>query len=275
MKFGLGKVMAGLMLATGMLGGMATAHAQDAALPPGAVFTAIHNIKVQDDKADWVELDNGVVSTFWYGHEFDVGGQHFYTGFVWNSPERDPQEDEGFPAPDAQVKLAQATFLLTNPGQTPAYTFYSVERKTGAFGAFERPENADASRKALEHHLPDNRMLLAVPTATFENGATVKGYAMFLFTLKKEYGPKEWLWSYVGQVQTGFENSAACDEGAVMPCIDSDGELSFVDVKDSLPQVNVKASGTTIEGPGKTRRLGAADDTKYVYDAGAMQYVAK
>jgi hypothetical protein len=129
MKFGLGKVMAGLMLATGMLGGMATAHAQDAALPPGAVFTAIHNIKVQDDKADWVELDNGVVSTFWYGHEFDVGGRHFYTGFVWNTPERDPQEDEGFPAPDAQVKLAQATFLLTNPGQTPAYTFYSVERK--------------------------------------------------------------------------------------------------------------------------------------------------
>ncbi|MDT4824885.1 hypothetical protein FQZ97_581510 [compost metagenome] len=275
MKGRLGNALAGLLLATCTFAGPAAAHAQNMALPPGAVFTAINNVKVADDNADWIELEDGVVSTFWYGHEFDVAGRHFYTGFVWNAPDRGAQNDEDFPAPDAQVKLAQATFERTHPGQTPAYVFYSVERKTGAFGAYEKPENVDGSRKAVEHHLPDGRMVLAVPTATFENGATIKGYSLFLFTLKKEYGLKEWLWSYVGQVQTGFENSAACDEGAVMPCIDSDGELSFADVKDSLPRVKVRVSGTTIEGPGKTRTLGTADNATYVYDAGTMLYMAK
>ncbi|MCY1555557.1 hypothetical protein D9M68_922330 [compost metagenome] len=60
-----------------------------------------------------------------------------------------------------------------------------------------------------------------------------------------------------------------------MPCIDSDGELSFADVKDSLPRVKVRVSGTTIEGPGKTRTLGTADNATYVYDAGTMLYMAK
>ena len=42
-----------------------------------------------------------------------------------------------------------------------------------------------------------------------------------------------------------------------------------------LPQVTVQFTGTTISGPGKTRKLGAADAVAYTYDAARKEYVAR
>ncbi|MFJ1299073.1 hypothetical protein ACILG0_03845 [Pseudomonadota bacterium AL_CKDN230030165-1A_HGKHYDSX7] len=268
-------LIAGWMVAVASLASFAPLSAQAQKLPPGAVFTAIHNIPEKDDNAESVELEDGVISTYWYGHEFDVAGRHFFTGFVWNTRDAEARKGEDIAAPDVQVKIAQATFERTHPGKTPAYSFYAVERKTGRFGGREKPPEVDTTRKALEFHTQDNRMVLAVPTRTFENGITIDGYATFLFTLKKEFALREWLWAYTGAIQTGEDNAAACDGGAVMPCASSKGELSFVPGQGGLPQIQVKASGTTIEGPGKTRALGAADAQTYVFDEKTRMYVSK
>ena len=272
----LSRGIAGWTLAAAALApSLAPLAAQAQKLPPGAVFTAIHNIPEKDDNAESVELENGVISTYWYGHEFDVAGRHFFTGFVWNTRDAEARKGEDVAAPDVQVRIAQATFERTHPGKTPAYSFYAVERKTGQFGGREKPPEVDTARKALEFHTADNRMVLAVPTRTFENGITIDGYATFLFTLKKEFALHEWLWAYTGSIQTGEDNSAACDGGAVMPCANGKGELSFVPGQGGLPQIQVKLSGTTIEGPGKTRTLGAADATTYVFNEKTRMYVSK
>ncbi|RXY90019.1 hypothetical protein DD607_27515, partial [Salmonella sp. 3DZ2-4SM] len=82
------------------------------------------------------------------------------------------------------------------------------------------------------------------------------------------------VWRYVGSVRTGEDNSAACDDGNVMPCTDSDGELAFVADGKGLPQLTVPFKGTTIEAPGKTRALGAGDTVHYRFDSKAQQYIA-
>lgn len=268
--------LAGWALAAAALApGFAPLAAQAQKLPPGAIFTAIHNIPEKNVDADSVELENGVISTYWYGHEFDVAGRHFFTGFVWNTRDAEARKGEDVAAPDVQVKIAQATFERTHPGKTPAYSFYAVERKTGQFGGREKPPEVDPSRKPLEFHTQDNRMVLAVPTRTFENGVALDGYATFLFTLKKEFELHEWLWAYTGSVQTGEDNAAACDGGAVMPCASSTGTLSFVADAGGLPQIRVVPAGTTIAGPGKTRALGAADAQTYRFDEKTRKYVSE
>ncbi|WP_337153438.1 hypothetical protein [Pseudomonas protegens] len=265
--------LAGWLLAPCMLVASMLAQA-GAPIPPGAVLAVMQNVEVPDQDEE-VELEDGVTATFWYGQELDFDGKHYYATFVWHTRDRAAREGEDFAAPEVQVRLADATFELTNPGQKQAYSIRSIERKIGFFGGREKPEEVDTKRKAVEHRTADGRLLLAVPTATFDDGVITRGYTMLVFNPNKKPEDDGWVWSYVGQVRTGEDNSAACDDGAVMSCIGSDGELSFVAGQESLPQVQVKVSGTTFEGPGKVRSLAAADNLTYVYDSKTQQYVSR
>lgn len=269
----LGKGLAGLVLATFTLAAPALVQAKDAPIPPGAVLAVMQNVEVPAANEE-VELEDGVTATFWYGKELDFDGKHYYAAFVWHTRDSAARQGEDFAAPDVQVRLADATFELTHPGQTPAYSILSIERKIGFFGGREKPEEVDTKRQALEHRTADGRLLLAVPTATFEDGIVTKGYTLFVFNPNKKPEDDGWIWAHVGQVRTGEDNSAACDDGAVMPCIGSDGELSFVAGQESLPQVQVKVSGTTFQGPEKVRPLVAADNLTYVYDSKTQQYIS-
>lgn len=270
----LGKTLAGWGVAGLVLALPLLAQAGPAPIPPGAVLAVMHNVEVPDQDEE-AELQDGVTATFWYGQELDVDGKHYYATFVWHTRDSAARQGEDFAAPEVQVRLADATFELTHPGQTPAYSIRSIERKIGFFGGREKPEEVDGKRQAVEHRTADGRLLLAVPTATFDNGVVTKGYTMLLFNPNKKPEDDGWVWSYLGQVRTGEDNSAACDEGAVMPCIGSDGELSFVAGQGPLPQVQVKVSGTTFQGPGKIRSLAAADNLTYVYDSKSQQYTSQ
>ncbi len=100
------------------------------------------------------------------------------------------------------------------------------------------------------------------------------GYALLLFNPKRSEDDVDGkTWRYVGSVRTGEDNSAACDEGNVMPCTDSDGELAFVADGNGLPRLTVSFKGTTIDAPGRTRALGAGDAVHYTFDRTAQQYV--
>ncbi|HBL66476.1 MAG TPA: hypothetical protein DDZ58_11970 [Achromobacter sp.] len=223
------------------------------------------------------EVANGSVATYWFGHAFESEGTHYYTGFAWDTADRYGKPGEDDVGPGTRVNLTEATFVLTDPASERPWKFRGMEPTIGEFGAYERGEDVDTRRKPLEFRTPAGKLLLAVPTTNFDNGITSTGYALLVFNperLKEEVDGH--VWTYVGSLLTGEDNSAACADGDVMPCTSSKGELVFSnDGKQDMPTVTVKPSGTTISGPNKTRQLGAADITAYVFDPASKAYVAK
>ncbi|MNC40368.1 hypothetical protein D3C75_890700 [compost metagenome] len=118
--------------------------------------------------------------------------------------------------------------------------------------------------------------MLAVPTSTFATGTSIESYTVLVFNPDYEKSEDGQVWASAGTVITGEDNSAACDEGQVMPCVSNRGALAFSAVAGSdLPTITVTATGTTISGPGQTRALGAADARQYHYDAARKAYVEK
>jgi hypothetical protein len=250
--------------------------ASDAPPSPSSVLYMIY--QVDGDGATSYPIENGSVASYWYGHEFELGGKHYFTGFAYDTPEKYGKSDEeSYPDPDAHVTLTQATFELANPGSDKAWAFQGAERYVGEFGGYEKADEVDAKRKAQSYPTPDGKKLvLAVPTTSFESGVTTSGFATFVFDPGERVKSDDKHWTYVGTVVTGEDNAAACDDGEVMPCESSSGTLSFEAGKDGgMPVLNVARSGTTIESAGKTRALGAADAATYTYDAAKKQYATK
>jgi len=249
--------------------------AQAAAIAPPDVATVMYSIYQIDGKgADSYEVANGSIATFWFGHAFELGGTRYYTGFTWDTRERYGKPGEDEVGPGVQVNLAEATFTQTGSTPDRPWQFRGMKHSVGEFGAYEKPEDVDTRRKPVEYRTPAGKLLLAVPTEGFDNGISFSGYALLVFN---PAGPDEGAgWTYVGSINTGEDNSAACAEGDVMPCVASSGELVFSAHGGSdMPRVTVKRSGTEISGPDKTRQLGAGDAVIYAYDTASKKYAEK
>lgn len=280
------KTAAGLLAATfaALSPAMATAappqaaHAQAAVTPPdgGTVLYFIHQI---DGKgATSYEVENGSIATYWFGHAFELEGTQYFTGFAWETANRYGKPGEDNAGPDTRVNLSEATFILANPTAERPWKFRGMEPTIGEFGAYERAPEVDTRRKPLEYRTPSGKLVLAVPTESFDNGITVSAYDIFVFTVpeKRKDDVNDKVWAYVGNVLGGEDNSLACADGEVMPCTRSDGELSFTpNAGSDMPLLTVKLSGTTIAGPDKTRRLGPADAATYAYDPARKAYAAR
>ena len=76
----------------------------------------------------------------------------------------------------------------------------------------------------------------------------------------------------VGSVPVSRENSAACDDSQVMPCVASTGSLTFEPAGEGLPRLKVSSKGTTIASPGKVREMTAADAVTYTFDEASEHY---
>lgn len=246
----------------------------DAAItPPDAPAVMYFIYQIDGDGATSYEVQNGSVATFWFGHTFVLDGTTYYTGFSWDTRSRygKPGEDDP-PAPDQQVNIAEATFVRAGDDAQKPWKFRGQEWTVGAFGAYERAPDVDTKRSPVEHRTADGRLLLAVPTHFFDRGVDSFGYELLVFSPKREDDSKVRVWTYLGSVNSGEDNSAACADGDVMPCARSGGTLSFKADGNGLPQVVVTRSGTTIDGPGKTRALGGGDTVVYTYDAKTKLY---
>lgn len=245
--------------------------------PPDAASVLYFIYDVDGKGETTYEVTNGSVATYWFGHAFESEGTHYYTGFAWNTAERYGKPGEDQVGPDTQVNISEVTFTLTDPGAERPWKFRGMEATIGRFGAYERGADVDTRRKAVEHRTAAGKLLLAVPTTSFENGITSDGYVLLVFNpdrLKRD--GNDHVWTYVGGVLTGEDNSAACADGEVMPCTASSAELEFVaDGKQDMPTLKITPKGTTISGPNKTRQLGAADVTTYAFDAAKQAYVSK
>ncbi len=253
----------------------ANAAARIAPPDAAAVLYAIH--QVDSKGAPSADVANGSIATYWFGHAFELEGTPYYTGFIWETAERYGKPGEDDVGPMTTVNLAEATFIRDPASPESPWKFRGMEPTIGEFGAYERPPEVDTHRKPLEYRTASGKLLLAVPTETFENGITISGYALLVFTPpEKRQDETGNVWAYVGNVIAGEDNGPACADGDVMPCTRSEGELVFsATATADLPRVTVQFSGNTISGPGKTRKLGPGDAVIYAYDATRKQYVAQ
>jgi hypothetical protein len=217
-------------------------------------------------------IDGGATVSYWYGHAFDLGGKHYFTGFAAKSQGEGPEGDDGMMDPE-HVAISQATFTRVEKDGKVEWSKPDTDGYVGEFGRMGRPEQIDDSRKAQSFTTGDGRYLLAVPTLDFVNGNDVRMASLFLFDPDDKDALPFRKWGYVGSVPVGGDNSAACDEGRVMPCSASSGVLAFEPAADGgLPAVKVTPSGTANSGPGEVRALGPADAVTYRFDANTGQY---
>ena len=240
----------------------------DAIAPPSADSVLHFIYRKGGDGATLYEVDHGSWVGYWFGHEFELQGQRYFTGFGYKTSEK-IEGDSDKPSVDVEdsVAISQATFQQQSKDGKSAWSLKQTDGYVGEFGANDKPPQVDPKRKAQSHKTQDGKLLLAVPMLTFVSGVSVSEFGMFLFDPLVSGDRQNRSWSYVGSVAAGEDNSAACDEGKVMPCVSSSGVLSFEEGKaNTLPTLQVSLKGTVITSPGKTGELGPKDSLKYHYD---------
>ena len=241
------------------------------------VRTVMHTIyQVDGQGKDSYEVANGSVATYWYGHAFELNGTRYFTGFTWDTRERYGKPRRGRCRPRHPGQSGRSHLHADRLHARQALAVPRHDQHHRQLRRLRKPEFVDPKRKPVEYRTPAGKLVLAVPTDGFDNGTSFTGYALFVFNPGPRDELKDKVWTYVGSVNTGSDNSAACADGDVMPCVSSQGELSFAAHGGSdMPRISIKVSGTTITGPGKTRQLGAADTVTYHYDAAGKKYASQ
>ncbi len=254
-----------------------TIESQTELVQPPSPSSALYLIYGKDgDGALSYEVENGSWTTYWYGYRFDLDGKRYYTAFAYDTPFKFSQaEKDREPAPETKATIAQATFELTAPGTDKPWNFEGSDRSVGEFGAYEKGNEIDETRKPQSYRTPAGNLLLAVPTWYLASGTRISSFDLLVFNPHELSKTDEQRWSYAGNITVGQDNGAACDDeqGAVMPCVKSSGALSFHAREGAdLPTIKIAVSGTAIASPGKTRTLGPEDSIEYRYDPTKKQY---
>jgi hypothetical protein len=244
---------------------------------PPSPSSALYFIYQKDgDGALSYEVENGSWTTYWYGYHFELDGKQYYTGFAYDTPFKfSKAEQESDPAPETKATITQSTFVLTAPGTESPWTFQGSDRAVGEFGAYEKGNEIDKTREPQSYRTPGGNLVLAIPTWYLATGVQVNSFDLFVFN-PHELKIDDQRWRYLGNVVTGTDNGAACDEedGGKIACFKSSGTLTFVPQEGSdLPLLRIARSGTEMASPGKTRTLGPADNTEYRYDPAKNQYL--
>ena len=156
------------------------AYEKQSATPPApdAVLYFIYN--KDGDGATSYEIENGSVATYWYGHQFDLRGKHYFAGFAYSTPEKfGAAEDEPNPAPGSKVTLANATFVLSKPGTEKPWSLVGAEPYIGEFGAYEKGDEVDPKRTAVSYETEGGQFVLAVPTMSLARSPVISSIAGF------------------------------------------------------------------------------------------------
>ena len=243
--------------------------------PPSPSSVLYFIYQKDGDGALSYEVENGSWTTYWYGYRFELDGKQYYTGFAYDTPFKfSKAEQESDPAPETKATITQSTFVLTAPGTESPWTFQGSDRDVGEFGAYEKGNEIDETRKPQSYRTPDGKLLLALPTWYLATGVQVNTFDLLLFN-PHELKIDDKRWDYLGNIVIGTDNGAACDEtpGAKQACAKSAGTLSFEPQEGSnLPLLKVQRSGTETVSAGKVRTLGASDTYEYRYDSEKKQY---
>ncbi|MCH6482397.1 hypothetical protein MMG85_02275 [Pseudoxanthomonas sp. LH2527] len=242
-------------------------------LKPPSADSVLYFIYQRDgDGAVSYRVDGGATVSYWYGHAFDLNGKHYFAGFGSKSEGEGPEGENGMMDDPEHVAISQATFTRVEKDGKVEWSKPDTDGYVGEFGRLGRADEVDTSRKAQGYATADGRYVLAVPTRDFMNGEEVQSFALFLFDPDNVDKLRFRQWGYVGSVPVSRENSAACDDSQVMPCVASTGSLTFEPAGEGLPRLKVSSKGTTIASPGKVREMTAADAVTYTFDEASEHY---
>ncbi|QXG49965.1 hypothetical protein [Pseudomonas viridiflava] len=196
---------------------------------------------------------NGSWINYWYGFQFELNGTLYYTGFVWETPDKyGAGLENDFPAPDTKVTMAHATFVTSQPGSKSPWLLQGVEPYIGEFGGSERGNEVDTTREPQTWNTPSGDMLLALPTWYLVSGERMRTIEILLFHPQELSNTDDKWWTYLATLEAGFNNEANCgpDSASAIPCGDTTGKLEFIAQKDSdlpLLRVTVPAAGSQPE----------------------------
>ncbi len=237
---------------------------------PNAVLAAIY--KKDSGGATSYDAGNGRWATYWYSYAFVLNDRHYLAGFAYDAPTASDDTGQAS-APGNKVDLAVATYVNSATG---TWSLAGAERDIGEFGGSGKGNEIDEARKPQSYAMANGTLLLAVPDWYLAEGTRINSYELFLFdpTTVQAHGKR---WNYLGDIDAGEDNSAACDEadGGKIACVKSIGSLSFAPQNgQAMPSVHVAMSGTRIGNTGKTQTLGAADGIDYRYDATKARYIS-
>jgi hypothetical protein len=209
------------------------------------------------------QLSDGRYVSYWHGHQFMLNGKNYFVGFT----EATGASEIEYPAPENQVTLSQATYELVNS----KWLLSAINNKVGIFGSYNKPPMVDAEKKVQSFTTPE-KLLLAVPTfETATAGVRLSSLEIFVFAEKQKS------WKYLGQVETGQDNTAGCaneaDSTSPIKCATSTGSLSFIknDGQD-WPGLKVQMQGTDIDDAGKVVTLSNKDFVEYRYEKKSASY---
>ncbi|VWB87451.1 hypothetical protein BLA6860_04150 [Burkholderia lata] len=245
---------------------------------PGRVLEGIYQRDAHGE--DTMEIANGSQASYWYGHAFDLNGNHYFTGFAYDTPNKyAEQEKTAAPAPDARVTLTEATFEWTTDGGVAGWNMVESERSIGEFGGYEKADTIDDKEPAVSTTTPDGQIVLAVPTWYLASGTRIKSFSLFVYQrTNASSNPDDTDWTYAGNVSRGNDNGAACDAdgtGNHVPCVTGSSTLTFVSTdRRDWPRVRVAMKGTGIDHAGQKKTYGAADVVEYRFNPKTKVYEA-
>ena len=245
------------------------------ALKPPSPDSVLYFVYQRDgDGAHSFQVEGGATVSYWYGHTFDLNGEHYFTGFTTSSVGTEGPEADSSTMEPGHVAIGQVTLVQKDQNSQAGWSQIAADGFVGEFGQSDQPETIDDTRDAVSHVLPDGRLLLGVPTRLFDDGVAVSAYAMLVFDRAGQPQTPFRMWTYAGTIQAGSDNSAACEDG-VLTCAVSTGQLSFEPSDGAaLPDIRVALSGETVSGPGQTRALGSEDALIFKFDANTERYQA-
>ncbi|VWC66767.1 hypothetical protein BLA18110_01657 [Burkholderia lata] len=245
---------------------------------PGQVLEAIYQKDAHGE--DTMEIANGSQASYWYGHAFDLNGNHFFTGFAYDTPNKyAEQEKTAAPAPDARVTITEATFEWTTDGGVAGWNMVGSERSIGEFGGYEKADTIDDKEPAVSMTTPNGQIVLAVPTWYLASGTRIKSFSMFVYQrTNATSNPDDTDWTYAGNVFRGNDNGAACDAdgtGNHVPCVTGSSTLTFLPaVGRDWPRLRVAMKGTGIDNAGQKKTYGATDVVEYRFNPKTKVYEA-
>lgn len=237
---------------------------------PAEVIEAIYHRK--GDGSSGYEVDGGCWVQYWYGHEFALDGQQYFTGFVYKTAGQscDPGGDEIFGLGD-NVEIAEATWKLDAGARGDVWSLVGSENDLGEFGANGKADAIDEYRKAVVHPVSTG-LIFAIPTTSLAaGGVEVRSFELFLLEKQSMH------WSYIGYIVVGTANDAGCASDADMrgltPCSASVGTLEFKDGDSGyMPIIRVHMSGATISDSVQTHSVDDKDYVDYGFDQAMKEY---
>ncbi len=236
---------------------------------PGEVLRAIY--KEAGDGSSSYEIDNQVWASYWYGHTYQIKGRQYFTGFAYSTKETS-DGDSATAAPADQVEISQATYALSPEGAVTVWEFVGAKRDVGRFGGRERANSIEEGQSPVTYLMSNGDYLIAVPTWYLETGVRMTSSEVFLLSLVQNR------WRYLGNIATGEDNSASCDDvtpkgEGLPPCAVSTGSLEFyLRPGQAMPSIRVTRKGKVVDSPNKTRDLGPLDSREYFYDMAVSKY---